>query len=471
MNVRRASGNSRRVTRAAAAAVALFLFSALASVGVLSPSPAHSASPAPVNVVVFMVDDQPTDEIDAMPFTQANIFDSGTYYPNGMIPTSLCCPSRSAFLTGWLANTTGVWTNKQREDGGYTAFRPYEGDTIATALDAAGYHTALVGKYINDFNLIEPDTSYVPAGWDEFLAIQPDIVSADATYYDYRLRGTADNTVHYGTTPEDYSTDVLGDVAANVAASAPPDQPFFLYFAPYAVHPPWTPAPRDKDTWPLEPGSAILGLDEENVSDKPLWVQGLPRVNRHEMRLDLTRQHEMSKALDVAIEKIVAALGDRAADTMFVYVSDNGFMHGAHRLDGKDLPYARSTEIPIAIKWPGLASGVDPRVVTNVDLTATIAEATGIDWNRDGRSTLSTTRDGTVVEQVASNKHPAYCGWRTDRYLFVQYDTGERELYDYQKDPGELHNRIDRPGYAKRIADMRAAAEAACTPVPPGFAW
>jgi arylsulfatase A-like enzyme len=313
--------------------------------------------------------------------------------------------------------------------------------------------------------------SYVPPGWDEFLATQPDKATRDSTYYNYRLRGTADNSVHYADAPEDYSTDVLADVAANVVVSAPADQPLFLYFAPYAVHPPWTPAPRDVGTWPLEPETAIPALDEANVTDKPRWVRRLPRVDRSLERLELTKQHEMSMSLDDAIEKITLALGDRAADTMFIYMSDNGFMHGSHRIHGKNVPYAWSTEVPIAIKWPGLATGTDSRIVTNVDLSATIAEAAGVPWNRDGRSVLSTDRTGTVVEQVANSERPAYCGWRTKRYLFTQYDTGEQELYDYRRDPNELHNRAAVPRYAAKVAALQAEAQQACTPVPPGFAW
>jgi hypothetical protein len=84
---------------------------------------------------------------------------------------------------------------------------------------------------------------------------------------------------------------------------------------------------------------------------------------------------------------------------------------------------------------------------------------------------LSTDRAGTVVEQVASGEHPAYCGWRTKRYLFTQYDTGEQELYDYRRDPNELHNRAAVPRYADTVAALQAEAQQACTPVPPGFAW
>jgi arylsulfatase A-like enzyme len=35
---------------------------------------------------------------------------------------------------------------------------------------------------------------------------------------------------------------------------------------------------------------------------------------------------------------------------------------------------------------------------------------------------------------------PPYRAVRTRRYLYVEYATGERELYDLRKDPYELHN-------------------------------
>ena len=449
-----------------AALVAGFLAAALTL-----PTPAQSAPRGKPNVVVFMVDDQPKGLIDAMPFTQQYLFGQGTTFRNGMIPTSLCCPSRSAFLTGWLANTTGVWTNKFEKIGGYSAFQPFEGDTIATALDDAGYHTAMVGKYMNDFNLLRPRPSYVPPGWDEFAAIAPHNPARDSTYYNYRLSGTADHSIHYGRTESDYSTDVLADTAADIISSAPEARPLFLYFAPYSVHSPWLPAPRHLGTWPLEPASAIPALDEDDVSDKPDWVSSRQRVDPLAMRQDLTLQHEMSMSLDDAVRTVTEALGDRADDTMFVYISDNGYMHGSHRLLSKDVPYSASTTVPMAIKWDGLPAGRSGRIVTNVDLTATIAEAAGLKWKRDGRSALSTGRKGTVLEQVGGEIHPSYCGWRNRRYMFVQYDTGEREFYDYRKDPEELRNRAEAQKYSGRVDALRARAKAACKPAPPGFHW
>ena len=68
------------------------------------------------------------------------------------------------------------------------------------------------------------------------------------------------------------------------------------------------------------------------------------------------------------------------------------------------------------------------------------------------------------------NEHPAYIGWRTKRYLFVEYSEGQgEEFYDYQEDPHELRNAIDDPSYATIIADCRQKARNQAQPYPPGF--
>jgi N-acetylglucosamine-6-sulfatase len=432
-----------------------------------------AAATTPPNIIVFMIDDQPKGLWDAMPFTKRYLVDNGRHFVNGFIPTSLCCPSRSAFLTGDLAHTTGVYTNQNNVTGGYRAFRGYEDQTIAKALDGAGYNTALFGKYINNFNILNTDMSYVPPGWDEFVAFNPDLQKRDAAYYDYRFRGTTDNSVHYGSAPSDYSTDVLANKAVNYIRSTPTDQPMFMYFSPFSVHSPWTPAPKYRGTWPLEPRKAIPALNEADVSDKPTWVKRLPRVNVDNMRLNYTRQHEMSMSVDDAVQRITTAMLDTRDNTMFIYLADNGYMHGSHRIVTKDVPYDRSTNVPMAVRWDeGVTPGISPRVTTNVDLTAGIAEAAGIEWKKDGRSFLSTPRTGTLLEQIDNINHPSYCGWRTARYLYVRYDTDRgREFYDYQKDPEELVNRIGRDSYQKRIDRFRAITVKACSPVPPGFSW
>jgi arylsulfatase A-like enzyme len=251
-----------------------------------------------------------------------------------------------------------------------------------------------------------------------------------------------------------------------------------------------TPADRDKGTWPLEPASAIPALNEADMTDKPAWLADNPEVDALDQRQKLTEQHEASMSVDDGVARIIDALGTRVSNTLIIYVSDNGYMLGSHRLTGKDMPHIRSTEVPMFVRWDGkIASNtVLPRVTPQIDLTATIAQAAGITgWTMEGRSIFSSLnpvtysgRAGTVIEQVQSQDfgpsdsrwHPSYCGWRTARYLFVEYGGGQgRELYDYDTDPDELVNRASDPAYASILTDLRNNAIAACSPVPPGFTW
>ena len=216
------------------------------------------------------------------------------------------------------------------------------------------------------------------------------------------------------------------------------------------------------------------------MSDKSSFMRDLPPVSLREQTTTQQKQHEALMAVDEAISAIAVALGPRVQNTLFVFVSDNGYLLGSHRLLGKNFPYAASTEVPMTMRWDGhLPAGVvAERIMLNIDLTATIADAAGAEWPMEGRSFFATPRRGTVLEQAVSNPlpsgalRPAYCGYRTKRYLFVEWSGGQgRELYDYRKDPDELQNLIPSRRYHDVVSHLRNRAKATCSPVPPGFSW
>ena len=143
----------------------------------------------------------------------------------------------------------------------------------------------------------------------------------------------------------------------------------------------------------------------------------------------------------------------RLHNTLLVYMSDNGLMVGDHHMIGKALPYRFATDVPLVIRWDGRvgAGRTDRRLAATVDVTATIAEATGAAMTTDGVSLLGDERRSDVVLEGrqwrrldGSVPHPAYCGLRSDRYLFVRYADGFEELYDYQDDPYESAQPGDR---------------------------
>lgn len=427
------------------------------------------------NIVVIVTDDQSfssiTQEPSVMPFLQGLWSDpSGHWvrFPEAFISTPLCCPSRSTILSGQYAFHTGVLRNG---DGG--RFRA--DSTIATWLHDRGYRTGLFGKYLNRYPFGLPPT--VPPGWDEWLAkIHGD---ADTVYYDYSL---SDNgvPVSYGHEPQDYMPDVLTEEATSFIRHAPVWKPFFLYYSPTAPHAPWVPATRDLGTWSTSSITSSPSVNEADVSDKPMWVQDqapLSPGRLAQLDLDHRAEFETLGAVDDGVRAIYTQLQERGLldNTIIVFLSDNGYSYGEHRLIAKTCAYDECAQVPFAIYVPGAQAHVEPTPVSNADLAATIASAVGFSppLRQDGISLLPASlggdihRDGVLLEWAGDAAIPPYWGYRTADYLYVEYPlSGERELYDSVKDPRQLTNVADEPRY--EVAQRHLAARLhALMPVSP----
>jgi N-acetylglucosamine-6-sulfatase len=462
---------------------AVVLAAAFAMLGPLVLTDADDVNASPVhlptgarhqpNVVVILTDDQRTDSLMSMPSVRSLLVDHGTRYTDAFIPTSICCPSRSAILTGLYSHDNGVWENGGK-NGGWLTFRRLgnEQRTVAVALQRHGYRTGLIGKYLNNFGRLAPP-DYKPPGWNRFEGFR--LPHKSGAYYDYHLgqRGGA-----YGVGSHDYSTDVLATRAVNFIWSTPQKRSLFLYFAPFAPHSPYAPAPRDlgslKGQLPVyRPASITAPLD-----GKPAWVRRLPPVTAAKIDSVRERQGESLMAVDDAVAAIVAALehSGRLRDTMIVFMSDNGLQTGEHHILGKSTPYKASTSVPLVIRWDGRvpAGQVDTRIALNVDLAKTITTAAHVPMTTDGMSILGDrTRAGFVLEAGYNSRYgrPAYCGWRTKDWMFVHYASGEEEMYSYRSDPDELTNLAGNPTYARQLSAMKANAKRSCRPMPPTFKW
>nr|BFE76132.1 hypothetical protein GCM10020092_094330 [Actinoplanes digitatis] len=112
-----------------------------------------------------LVDDLAWNLVQHMPNVQ-RLQSDGTTFTNYTVTDSLCCPSRSSIFTGKFPHDTGVFTNES-PDGGFAVFRNRgnESRTFATALQAQGYTTAFMGKYLNGYL---PKDLYTPPGWTEW---------------------------------------------------------------------------------------------------------------------------------------------------------------------------------------------------------------------------------------------------------------------------------------------------------------
>ncbi|MFN8125161.1 MAG: sulfatase-like hydrolase/transferase [Candidatus Nanopelagicales bacterium] len=454
-----------------------------------SSGPAVAADPGTPDVIVVMTDDQRVGTQRGMPYLWGDLRNQMVNYSNAQVPVNNCCPSRSTFLSGASSNRTKVWDNTNAgSPGGWRRFMRsgYEKRTLAVALQRRGYHTALMGKYLNQFAAFNDVRSGVsPPGWDEFF-----------TYLDsnggYWSPGTPVRDV-----PEGYTTDTLGDTAVKVITGTPADQPLFLLYTPYAPHEPFDAGPYKgaaRDAGRLDDfrrGGAWTNpsIGNGDRREKPVWNRKLPGLTDDgerpspypRVRHVSESQADTLMGVDANIAKIVAAQqATRDWDnTLFVFMSDNGYAWGDHALFDKTTPYRMTNEVPLMIKYPAASNmpqgTADHRLINNIDVTATIAAVSGASMATEGIPAIwPVGRTGLSVQSPQSKRgypfwHPAYCGWRTKDHLYVRWSGGEEELYDYRSDPWEQHNLIDASVYQDQRARMTRAAHAACVPAPPKY--
>jgi N-acetylglucosamine-6-sulfatase len=439
---------------------------------ILSALALAASAQARPNVVLVVTDDQRFDTLAAMPIVQAELVAKGVSFDNAFVVNPLCCPSRATILTGTYSHTNGVWSNFGPY-GGWGPFRPWEPGTIAVALQAAGYRTGFVGKYLNTYS-----GTTVPPGWHRWFAFSP----ANAlNYFDYDLNVDG-QLEERGSEEANYSTDVLAaETERFVRAEA---RPFFLAVFPFAPHRPFTPAPRHAEV-PVEWQPSAPSFNEEDVSDKPRYVRDHPLLDGKALVVDQVRA---LLAVDDLVQRLVLALEETGAlaNTVIVFTSDNGYTWGEHRLWNKMSPYEESIRVPLVVRADGRAlAGVhDDRPVANVDLAATIAELAEIPFWSEGRSLLPLLRGESpswrsrlLVEgarypgSFGTPVPPSYCSLRDDAWKYVQYATGEEELYDLAQDPHELANTMASRrwmiiDYRKRIR-RSACRPPEFTPLPP----
>ncbi len=194
----------------------------------------------PPNFVVVMVDDMDARMVDDLPRLQELLVARGLSFSSFYVAAPVCCPSRASFLRGQYPHNTGVYSNGPPQ-GGVSAFRNNgnEQSNVATWLQDAGYRTALIGKYLNDY---EDEAKRVPRGWNRWFAY-----AGKGKYVNY-LMSDEGKVREYGKEKQKkhYQTDVLARKGVQFITSTNPAQPLFLFLAPSAPHEPATPADRHR---------------------------------------------------------------------------------------------------------------------------------------------------------------------------------------------------------------------------------
>jgi arylsulfatase A-like enzyme len=452
------------------------------------------------NVILILTDDLALNDLNAralrhMPNLESLLIDEGTTFDNAFVTNSLCCPSRATILRGQYTHNHEILSNDPPR-GGFQKFRyvGHENSTMATWVKEQGYRTAFFGKYLNGYK-----ETYIPPGWDEWYAVTGNYLSH--TFNENGHLVSYEPESYYDT---DVMTDKASDYITRTAGADPPfftaDRPFLMWIGTKAPHQPASPAPRDENAYPAVSLPHPPSFDEKDVSDKPGWVSDNPPLSLEQKRYmeELYRKRLQSMlAVDDMIGDLIGALraSGELDNTYIVFTSDNGFHLGQHRLGaGKWTPYEEDIRVPLIVRGPGVPEGETlHHMVLNNDLAPTFADLAGAEPPSfvDGRSLkplltdhpppLRDWRQRFLIESVAERSgvpHPPFItestvvplltgdplpgNWRrtsaasaqsseewgrpwlkalrTNNYLYVEYKTGEHELYDLRKDPHQLNN-------------------------------
>ncbi len=486
--------------RAVAAVFAVLALAAGCSSSNGSGSVPAAASTKRPNIVVVLTDDLDlTSYMDAkrFPLFHDLLVEQGLTFQNSFVTDSLCCPSRASILRGQYVHDHGVLGNLP-PDGGFEHWQQLGRDTstVATWLHDAGYQTALLGKYLNGY----PDTvarTYVPPGWDDFVS-----PSGGNPYAEYNYQLNENGTLHnYGSTPSDYLVDVLAQKAKSFIAQPHGTKPFFMYVAPYVPHQPATPAPRYVSAFAGVTAPRTPSFDQADLAAEPAWLQARPPLSPAIVKyIDALYRRRLQSMLGVEdlLKSVIDELRTthQLANTDIVFTSDNGFHLGQHRLPpGKQTPFEEDIHVPLVVRGPGIPSGkTTTSFAREIDLAPTFAALAHAQAPSfvDGTSLVpilhgdthaahlphdalvehyetAGTRAGRRAAAAAGEPDddadppasgapntgaaaplrvprntavaiPTYRALRTDRYLYVEYDTGEKQLYDLRKDPDELRN-------------------------------
>jgi N-acetylglucosamine-6-sulfatase len=421
--------------------------------------PASGAAARPArrpNILLIVADDQHRSTFTRtyMPSVFARLVDRGVRFDRAYVSSSVCCPSRAEILTGLLEHHTGV------DDNGTRLTKP----TIVEALQDLGYRTMLSGKYLNsapcdprpEFDRWVCQHHFPPSG----TTLTDPTLNVDGRWVTFR----------------GYTTEITADHVTSFIRSTPTHRPFFVLYSPTS---PRLGGGDDRYRGMSVPRHRPPSYDENTLeSGKPFYMQRGALTTAEKRQLDGWHRKgaQAVRGFDDSIGRILGALGPRAAETIVVYINDNGFLLGEHRRVAKMVPYEGSTHVPFVVRYPPLVPRADAfrsrALVMNIDVAATLMDLVDLRWRADGRSLVpllagkrTSIRRGALltwcrgVHSCPGNRMssafvipqksiPSYWAIATVRYKYVEYRTGERELYDLRTDPHELSNLAGRRAFA-----------------------
>ena len=472
--------------------LALMLTSCIRKVSVVVEEP----PPAPPNIVFILSDDHARNAYGAYGASVKvtphldRLAAEGMRFDRACVGNSICAPARATVLTGLHSHVHGVIDNGAVFDGEAM-------DTFPERLQAAGYRTALIGKWH-----LKSD----PTGFDYW-----EMLNGQGPYYNPEMLTHAGKVKYEG-----YTTEIITERAlAWLEDGKDSEQPFLLCFQHKAPHRRWQPGPQqfgmlDNAEIPepptlLDDGATRASgfnaqemtirehLFPEDLKQKPpgnlteeqrarwqeAYAERQQQLDSGELEGDelirfkfrAYQQDYLScvSAMDDGVGAVLNWLdeNDLAENTLVVYMGDQGFYLGEHGFYDKRWMYEESFGTPLVMRWPGVieAGSSDAHLVQNIDIAPTLLAAAGLPVPEImqgvplqpllGGSEPDEWRDALYYryyESEGPHKVAKHYGVATDHEKLIHYqELGEWEYFDLQSDPQELNNRYGDEDVQPRV--------------------
>jgi arylsulfatase A-like enzyme len=388
-----------------------------------------------------------TPNIDRLAREGCRFGQSYTTYP-------LCVPWRSSMASGLYPHQFGLHGN----NGGGRSPRDREnflkatdGKTLYTQVRDAGYNCQFRGKWHMTMDPHKPDLSGV----------------------EYVRRGGSANNVKE--VVELFEQQKSGDKPLFATLSIDTPHEICGWARKHA-------AGEHEDDKDLPPGSKCPALPENHPipDDMPEALEATREGGRkiayptfdyddEDWRQYIWAYRRYTEKMDEIVGTMLDTLAKTGhdKDTLVIFVADHGDGCAAHHWNQKIALWEECTRVPLIFRQPGVvkAGRVDGHLVaTGLDLMPTLCEITGgkMPEGRMGKSLWSRAKGADkpthefVVTQTDIKRGN---GWMvcSGRYKYVLYSYGKdrEQLFDLEKDPGEMRNRIDEPALADVLARHR----------------
>ncbi len=399
----------------------------------------------------------------------------GVLFKNTFCTTSLCSPSRASILSGVYAHTHGVTNN-------FTEY-PAQMASFPQTLHEAGYATAYIGKYHMGEENDEPRP-----GFDWFVTHK-----GQGKYFDteWNLNGQKREVV------KGYYTSVVTDMTLDWLKQQKAEKPWCMFLGHKAPHSFYTPEPKYEHRFDgvrvPYPASAF------QLDDKPTWIKQRLHTwhgiygplfewrkkfpnDRPEAVKDFENMVHGYWGTVLSVDDSVARLRayleetNQLANTIIVFMGDNGLLEGEHGMIDKRTAHEASLRIPIVVRFPSLGQGktIDQQVLT-VDMAPSILDLCTAPAlpKIHGKSWVKLAKAGDPEWRTSWFYHynyekqfpytPNVRAIRTDRWKYIHYPHGDggpdrhmAELYDLKNDPGETKNLISKPELFGQVTALQA---------------